>query len=101
MSEKWVVMSPDTVTSDLGSKNTCLVNLELSTTFLLPHMLKDGISGLMQFQAHSVGNRGIYKKTKCTGNADKCHGHFFCAVSMPCCIEVWGQKRKEFTKKSN
>lgn len=62
MSEKWVVMSPDTVTSDLGSKNTCLVNLELSTTFLLPHMLKDGISGLMQFQAHSVGNRGIYKK---------------------------------------
>lgn len=55
-------MSPDTVTSDLGSKNTCLVNLELSTTFLLPHMLKDGISGLMQFQAHSVGNRGIYKK---------------------------------------
>lgn len=26
MLEKWVVMSPDTVTLDLGSKNKCLVN---------------------------------------------------------------------------
>lgn len=61
MSEKWIVMRTGTIMLDSGSKNKCLVNFWLSTTFLPPHMLENGISAI-QFQALSLVNRSIYRQ---------------------------------------